>query len=79
MEQHLTRRQAIERASAASAAADLVAGRAQAAGTLTWTTMPEQLQARGVEWRVCTDPGPEQIPANRMPRQERGRARRPVP
>jgi phospholipase C len=34
----------------------LVGGRAQAAGTLTWTTMPEQLQARGIDWKVYTDP-----------------------
>jgi phospholipase C len=25
-------------------------------GTLTWTTMPEQLQARGVSWKVYGDP-----------------------
>jgi phospholipase C len=25
-------------------------------GTLTWTTMPEQLQARGITWKVYSDP-----------------------
>ena len=25
-------------------------------GTLSWTTMPEQLQARGISWKVYGDP-----------------------
>jgi phospholipase C len=35
----------------------LSATRRQTFGTLTWTTMPEQLSARGIEWKVYTDPG----------------------
>jgi phospholipase C len=33
-----------------------VAGRAALAGHFTWTTMPEQLSAAGVTWKVYTDP-----------------------
>jgi phospholipase C len=34
----------------------LVAKRAAQAGTFTWTTMPEQLRAHGVSWKVYTSP-----------------------
>ncbi len=34
----------------------LVATRASLAGHFTWTTMPEQLQAAGVSWKVYTSP-----------------------
>jgi phospholipase C len=34
----------------------LVATRGQKAGAFTWTTMPEQLQARGIDWKVYTSP-----------------------
>jgi phospholipase C len=33
----------------------LVGGRAAKAGTFTWRTMPEQLSAKGVSWKVYTD------------------------
>jgi phospholipase C len=33
----------------------LVAKRAAYQGRFTWTTMPEQLSARGIEWKVYTD------------------------
>ncbi len=32
------------------------ATRVERAGTLTWTTMPEQLQARGISWKVYGSP-----------------------
>lgn len=34
----------------------LVTKRAALAGAFTWTTMPEQLSARGVSWKVYADP-----------------------
>lgn len=34
----------------------LVATRRATVGTLTWTTMPEQLSARGIDWKVYTSP-----------------------
>jgi phospholipase C len=34
----------------------LVAKRAAALGTFTWTTMPERLQARGISWKVYNEP-----------------------
>ncbi|MGI9184666.1 MAG: alkaline phosphatase family protein [Solirubrobacteraceae bacterium] len=34
----------------------LVGGRAAAQGTFTWRTMPEQLSAKGVSWKVYSDP-----------------------
>jgi phospholipase C len=34
----------------------LVAKRAAFAGRFTWTTMPEQLSARGIDWKLYTDP-----------------------
>ncbi|MFN8175810.1 MAG: alkaline phosphatase family protein [Solirubrobacteraceae bacterium] len=34
----------------------LVAGRAAMAGKFTWTTYPEQLEAKGVSWKVYTSP-----------------------
>jgi len=34
----------------------LVLSRFAHAGRFTWTTMPEQLSARGIEWKVYTDP-----------------------
>jgi phospholipase C len=34
----------------------LVVQRASKAGAFTWTTMPEQLQARGIDWKVYTSP-----------------------
>lgn len=34
----------------------LVSQRATMAGKFTWTTYPEQLQAKGVSWKVYTDP-----------------------
>ena len=33
----------------------LVGGRAARAGTFTWTTMPERLQAHGISWKVYQD------------------------
>jgi phospholipase C len=35
----------------------LVATRFKALGRFTFTTMPEQLTAKGIEWKVYTDPG----------------------
>ena len=34
-----------------------VSQRKKVEGTFTWTTMPEQLSASGVSWKVYTDPG----------------------
>ena len=35
----------------------LVANRPTFFGRFTWTTMPEQLQAKGISWKVYADPG----------------------